>query len=143
MLFMYTAIEKAGIQNWYNDSVSNTTFLVLNDDALKAYMTSKAKLHITDFTDIELRNYFKQTICKGKHLTINLGNNDLKVETIQPNYFVYFRVAEITGTAQLPSAWYTLLINGSAGIKTSNLETTNGVVHVFSKDFNRGTYVPH
>lgn len=142
MFLLYLAIEKAGIQKWYNDSVQGRTFIVPNDDVMKAWMTSKAKLAVTDFTETEIKEYLMPTICMGEHLTLDLSYNDLKVETLKPGYFVYFRLFEVTGTSQDATSWYKLMINGSNFTKTSNLRATNGIIHVISKDFNRGAYTP-
>jgi hypothetical protein len=144
MLFLYMVIEKAGIQNWYNDSVQGRTFIVPNDDVMKKWMTSKGKLSITDFTELEIEAYLMPTICIGEHLTIDMNFNDRKVETLKEGYFIYFRLVEIIGTAQGASDWYRLLINGSdkKTVITSNLRPTNGVIHVIGLEFNRGVYVP-
>jgi len=142
MLYLYTVIEKAGIQKWYNDSVQRRTFIVPNDIAMKNWMTSKGRSNITDFTDDQIKDYLMPTICIGEYLTVDLNYNDSKVETLKPDYFVYFRVVEIAGTGQGASDWYHLLINGTDIIKTSNIRATNGVIHIVGGDFTRLGYVP-
>lgn len=142
MFLLYLAIEQAGIQNWYNDSVQSRTFLVPNDDAMKLWVTSKGKTAVTDFTVSEIKDYLMPTICMGEHLAIDLNYSDLKVETLKPGFFVYLHLSQIIGNGQDATSWYNIYINGTYCVKTSNLRATNGVIHVIYRDFNRGTYVP-
>ena len=136
MSLLYLAINKAG----YRDSfeVQNRTFIVLNDVGITAYLASKRFANISTMSKPDLVKLLNPYIIKGKYLVQSLTTRAIQVQTLDPTVTLALGVLASQPNDQSKYRGYYNLWGSTSYNRlfvTSNLQPTNGVIHVVDTPF--------
>jgi len=131
MSILFEAINRVG----YRDSfeVQNRTYIVLSDIAFSDYMTSNKYSGLKYMSDANIIKLLKQYIIIGLYHSLTLTTNPTPVQTIDPNVKLSLYILSVNIDI---ADKYQVFFNkwGTAGytrkIITSNLQPTNGIIHV-------------
>jgi hypothetical protein len=131
MLLLYEAINKAGLRDSFE--VQNRTYIVMNDGAFSSYLADNKFPGINSMSIPQLTTLLKQYIIIGKYLSLSLTINPTALQTVDPATKINLNLTATTVDTQNK---YRLNANfvGSTRtqqVATSNLQPTNGVMHVF------------
>ncbi len=135
---MYQAINRAGMEEYYHDSIF--TFFIIKDAVWDEFLSSYHYSSINEVPVLTLQNYLKRSIVPGKYLSSDISA-PIFVQTLDPNVTmrIYKTIVAATTSQNLNSlraGWTN--DNGKinqVSCTTSNLECTNGVIHVMGKRF--------
>jgi hypothetical protein len=129
MSFLYEAIQKVGCRDSFE--VKNRTYIILNDVAFSAYLTSKKYAGINSMTNIELGKLLNQYIIIGQYPASSLSIVPLTVTSSDKTELqLYLNDAKIDDANK---GLVKVNLMGSTTVRsivTSNIMTTNGVMHV-------------
>ena len=131
MFLLYKAIEKAGYREAFE--TNDRTYIVLNDDALSAYLSSKRFTGLDAMSVTQIREMLDTYITKGCYHALDLSTTPLEVEILNPKTRMFL---SLRPQASDVSDQYQVIINNVTGsgkvtnVVTSNLRPTNGVIHV-------------
>ena len=131
MFLLYKAIEKAGYREAFE--TNDRTYIVLNDDALSAYLSSKRFTGLDAMSVTQIREMLDTYIIKGCYHALDLSTTPLEVEILNPKTRMFL---SLRPQASDVSDQYQVIINNVTGsgkvtnVVTSNLRPTNGVIHV-------------
>jgi len=131
MSTLYEAINRVG----YRDSfeVKNRTYIVLTDQAFSSYLTSQKYSALKYMSNATITKLLNQYIIIGMYTSLNLTTVPTKVQTLDPTVqlSIYLNAVTIDNSDK-----YQVYFNkwGTTGtqhyIVTSNLQPTNGIIHV-------------
>ncbi|MBR1565005.1 MAG: fasciclin domain-containing protein [Paludibacteraceae bacterium] len=135
---MYQAINRAGMEEYYHDSIY--TFFIIKDAVWDKFLTDYHYSSINEVPVKTLRTYLMRSIIKGKYLSSDI-DGPIFVTTLDETVTMrlYKTIVAPTSSQNLNSlraGWTNA--NGKinqVGCTTSNLECTNGVIHVMSARF--------
>lgn len=123
---MEEAITAAGMQDYYSGS-AEYTFIVPSDDAFSSYLKTNNYTGLSDIPVPILRNILLYHIVKAEVLfsdpALNRSNDPITYETANGQPMYLSRNNNYQGIINQGS-------NKSWVITTSNLEPTNGVIHI-------------
>jgi len=131
MSAIYEAINRIG----YRDSfeVQNRTYIVLNDAAFNNYLASKGYSALKYMSNADIQKFLNQYIIIGLYTSLTLTTVPTKVQTIDPTVQLSLYLNPVTIDV---SDKYQIYFNkwGTTNfqhlIVTSNLQPTNGIIHV-------------
>lgn len=131
MSLLYEAINKVGLRDSFE--VQNRTYIVMNDVAFSSYLTDNKFSGLNSMSASQLVTLLKQHIIKGKYLSLSLTNNPLTLQTVDPATKINLSLANVAVDAQNKFQIMAGFVNSSrqVSVMTSNLQPTNGVIHVF------------
>ena len=135
---MYQAINRAGMESYYHDSVY--TFFIIKDAVWDKFLSDYHYSSISEVPVQTLRNYLLRSIIPGKYLSSDISA-PIFVQTLDPivTMRLYKTIVAATSSQNLNSlraGWTNA--NGKinqVGCTTSNLQCTNGVIHVMGARF--------
>ena len=135
---MYEAINRAGMESYYHDSVY--TFFIHKDAVWDKFLSDYHYSSISEVPVQTLRNYLLRSIIPGKYLSSDISA-PIFVQTLDPNVTMRLYKTIVAATSSqnlnaLRAGWTNA--NGKinqVGCTTSNLECTNGVIHVMGARF--------
>lgn len=131
MFLLYKAIEKAGYRDAFE--TDDRTYIVLNDDALTAYLSGKRFASLDVMSVTQVREMLDTYIVKGRYHALDLSTTPIEVETLNPEKRMFL---SLRPQASDVSDQYQVIINNVTGsgkvtnVVTSNLQPTNGIIHV-------------
>lgn len=131
MFLLYKAIEKAGYREAFE--MDDRTYIVLNDDALTAYLSSKRFASLDAMPVTQVREMLDMYIVKGRYHALDLSTTPVEVETLNPEKRMFL---SLRPQASDVSDQYQVVVNNFTGsgkvtnVVTSNLQPTNGIIHV-------------
>ncbi|MBT9871761.1 hypothetical protein GPL06_02775 [Bacteroides salyersiae] len=131
MFLLYKAIEKAGYRDAFE--TDDRTYILLNDDALTAYLSGKRFASLDVMSVTQVREMLDTYIVKGRYHALDLSTTPIEVETLNPEKRMFL---SLRPQASDVSDQYQVIINNVTGsgkvtnVVTSNLQPTNGIIHV-------------
>lgn len=131
MFLLYKAIEKAGYRDAFE--TDDRTYILLNDDALTAYLSGKRFASLDVMSVTQVREMLDTYIVKERYHALDLSTTPIEVETLNPEKRMFL---SLRPQASDVSDQYQVIINNVTGsgkvtnVVTSNLQPTNGIIHV-------------
>lgn len=131
MFLLYKAIEKVGYRDAFE--TDDRTYILLNDDALTAYLSGKRFASLDVMSVTQVREMLDTYIVKGRYHALDLSTTPIEVETLNPEKRMFL---SLRPQASDVSDQYQVIINNVTGsgkvtnVVTSNLQPTNGIIHV-------------
>lgn len=131
MSILFDAINRSGYKEAFE--TADRTYIILNDVAFAAYLKDKRYAGVESMPAAELKLLLDSYIIKGQYHSLDLTTTPVKVETLNPANTMYLslrsqkndiqnkyevRINEVVNSAKIVS------------VVTSNLQPTNGVMHV-------------
>jgi len=131
MLLMYEAINKVGLRDSFE--VQDRTYIVMNDAAFSSYLADFKFPGINSMTTAQLTTLLKKHILLGKYHSLSLTTNLKTVQTVDPATKINLHLTEASVDTQNKYRLNAAFVGGTRTVQvaTSNLQPTNGVMHVF------------
>jgi uncharacterized surface protein with fasciclin (FAS1) repeats len=130
MSLLYEAINKVGLRDSFE--VQNRTYIVMNDAAFSSYLTDNKFAGLNSMSIPQLTTLLKRHIILGKYLSLSLTINTTALQTVDPatKINLYLTTASVdTQNKYRVNAGF--VGSTTVQVATSNLQPTNGVMHVF------------
>jgi len=132
MSLMYEAINKVGLRDSFE--VQNRTYIVMNDAAFSSYLTDSKFAGLNSITIPQLTTLLKRHIIIGKYLSLSLTINSSALQTVDPATKINLYLTATSVDTQNKYRVNAGFVGATRTVQvaTSNLQPTNGVMHVFS-----------
>ena len=130
MSLLYEAINKVGLRDSFE--VQNRTYIVMNDLAFSSYLTDNKFSGLKSMSNAQVILLLKKHIILGKYHSLSLTINPLAVQTVDPATKINLWLINAAFDAQNKYMVYVSFVGSTtvATVYTSNLQPTNGIMHV-------------
>jgi len=131
MSLLYEAINRVQYKDTFE--TKNRTYIILNDIAFSNHLTYQKYAGLKYMPNSEIKKLLNKHIIKGLYHSLSLTTTPIRVETMDTTIFISICLESATIDSQNK---YQVLVKkwGTTGngqrIVTSNLQPTNGIMHV-------------
>jgi len=137
----FEAIEAGGMRELYERK--DYTYFILKDDEVMAWLNSWHYSSVAEMPQSAINTLLSGYTIPGVYNTYNLTTTPVDVLSCDSNHIIRMRIFPTVSTASqnlhgMQAGWVNM--DGSVdfrGITTSNIETSNGFIHVVTSRFVR------
>jgi hypothetical protein len=136
MSILYEAINRIN----YKDSfeVQNRTYFILNDIAFSGYLSNQKFAGLKNMTNSQVTKLLNQYIVIGLYPSLSLTNTPLTVQTIDPATKLSIFLKNVSIDTAIKYLVQVKIVGSTSNprdVVTSNLQPTNGIIHVLDYSY--------
>lgn len=134
MSMLYEAINRVDYRSVFE--AEGFTYIVYPDLAFGRFLEGKKMLSVSSMNDEQIRTTLNTLVVQGFYSSLELTEAPLEVETLNPNQNMLLYLKK--DASDNPYKVYVMLTGTTAerDVKTSNIVTTNGVMHTIDYALN-------
>lgn len=123
------AVDRVGFKDEYE--ASDRTYIVMNDIAFVAYFQSKKYAGLDNMSDKDIKDLLNSLMLEEPISSLDLTINPIAMKPINRDKKMYMWINTVTGYNM--RIHYAAVATAGTPVVTSNIRTTNGVIHVVDK----------
>ena len=137
----FEAIEAGGMRSFYEEE--GNTYFLLEDDQLVAWLTSWHYSSVSEMPKTAINTLLLGYSIPGVYNTLDMTTTPIDVTSYDGEHIIRMRLYPTVSTASqnlhgMQAGWVNM--DGSVdyrGISSSNIQTSNGIIHIVSSRFVR------